>query len=106
MSWETILKRNWSGRNLPMLKEVIEEMYSKIPVGKVFSSVEYWDDFQKILTDKLTGTREYTYFRRWATGRGEGWFRNYFTAYGKRRGYVEPKSVSIAGRNYDKIERV
>lgn len=89
-----------------MLKEAIEKIYSEIPVGEVFSSSEYWDDFQKIIGDELGRTREYAYFRKWATHRGKGWFRNYFTNYGKRRGYVESKTVRVEGRVYDKIERV
>ena len=88
MSWEIVLKVNWASKNLPMLKEGIEELYSKIPVGEVFRASDYWEDFQKIIGDRLEKTREFTYFRRWVFGRGPRWFRPYFIAYGKNRGYV------------------
>ena len=71
-----------------MLKEGIKELYSKIPVGKEFKSLDYWEDFQKIIGDKLGKTREFTYFRRWVFGRGPRWFRSYFIAYGKNRKLV------------------
>ena len=90
MSWETILKRGWSGKNLPMLKEGVEELYNSIPVGTIFKSKNMFEQFVEIISPKI-GPRpqDKRMWSVWSKGKGKSWFTNYFTNYGLNRNYIE-----------------
>tara|TARA_R100001163_G_C5065768_1_gene203810 strand:- start:1930 stop:2232 length:303 start_codon:yes stop_codon:yes gene_type:complete len=84
MSWEIMLKANYTNANLPMLKEMIHQLLEDIPEGTIFQAVQMWDKF---LTYKPSDPKISRAFNHWAKhDKAKRWFKIYFGAYGIRIG--------------------
>jgi len=84
MTWENILKRKYTNANLPMLKDMIHQLFEDIPEGTIFKTREMWDKF---LTYKPSDPKLSRSFNHWAkSDKSKDWFKRYLGSYGLRMG--------------------
>tara|TARA_R110002020_G_scaffold470691_1_gene696770 strand:- start:496 stop:804 length:309 start_codon:yes stop_codon:yes gene_type:complete len=88
MTWENILKSGkYTKNNLPMLKDMMEQLYEDIPEGTIFKTIDMWSKF---LTYKPNDPKISRAFNHWIShDKALSWFKRFFGAYGVRIGKLK-----------------
>lgn len=102
MSWQDIIKSKKNAfpkQNLQLMKDISEEIYMSIPIGKVFSAIDYWDKFKKMIINSEPEGQQKRNFTLWLRGNPFNWYNNFFLKYGKHRNYI----VNAGDRKFRKV---